>query len=69
MPAFYTQPETLDDTIDFVAGKALDLIGVEHDLLRRWGSWPERRRPGRSERSPPNESSACSTASRGPYDR
>lgn len=38
MPAFYTRPDTLDDAIDFVAGKVLDLIGVEHDLLRRWGS-------------------------------
>jgi 4-hydroxy-3-polyprenylbenzoate decarboxylase len=37
MPAFYTLPETLDDIVDFVAGKALDLLGVEHDLLRRWG--------------------------------
>ena len=35
MPAFYTQPDTLADAIDFVAGKALDLLGVEHDLLRR----------------------------------
>ena len=38
MPAFYTQPDTLADAIDFVAGKALDLLGVEHDLLRRWGT-------------------------------
>jgi 4-hydroxy-3-polyprenylbenzoate decarboxylase len=38
MPAFYTQPDTLADTVDFVAGKALDLLGVEHDLLRRWGT-------------------------------
>jgi 4-hydroxy-3-polyprenylbenzoate decarboxylase len=37
MPAFYTLPETLEDIVDFVAGKALDLLGVEHDLLRRWG--------------------------------
>jgi flavin prenyltransferase len=37
MPAFYTLPDSLDDIIDFVAGKALDLLGVEHDLLRRWG--------------------------------
>ncbi len=38
MPAFYTQPDTLADAVDFVAGKALDLLGVEHDLLRRWGT-------------------------------
>jgi flavin prenyltransferase len=38
MPAFYTQPDTLDDAISFVAAKVLDLVGVEHDLLHRWGS-------------------------------
>jgi flavin prenyltransferase len=38
MPGFYTLPDTLDDAVSFVAGKVLDLIGVEHDLLRRWGS-------------------------------
>jgi 4-hydroxy-3-polyprenylbenzoate decarboxylase len=38
MPAFYTLPETLDDAVSFVAGKVLDLLGVEHDMLRRWGS-------------------------------
>jgi 4-hydroxy-3-polyprenylbenzoate decarboxylase len=37
MPAFYTQPDTLDDVIDFVAGRVLDSIGVEHDLVKRWG--------------------------------
>jgi flavin prenyltransferase len=38
MPAFYTLPESLDDVVSFVAGKVLDLLGVEHDLLRRWAS-------------------------------
>ena len=38
MPAFYTRPETLDDVVDFVAGKVLDLAGIDHDLLRRWGA-------------------------------
>ncbi len=38
MPGFYTHPETLDDAVSFVAGKVLDLLGVEHDLLRRWQS-------------------------------
>jgi 4-hydroxy-3-polyprenylbenzoate decarboxylase len=36
MPAFYTRPDTLDDVIDFVAGKVLDLAGLPHDLLKRW---------------------------------
>jgi 4-hydroxy-3-polyprenylbenzoate decarboxylase len=38
MPAFYTQPDSLEEIVDFVAGKVLDLAGIEHDLLRRWGA-------------------------------
>jgi len=37
MPGFYTLPETVDDLVDFVVGKALDHLGVEHRLLARWG--------------------------------
>jgi flavin prenyltransferase len=37
MPAFYQQPATLDDLVDFVVGKVLDSIGVEHALFKRWG--------------------------------
>lgn len=36
MPAFYTRPEGLDDMVNFVVGKALDVVGVEHDLFPRW---------------------------------
>ena len=37
MPGFYSHPDTLQDAIDFVAGKVLDLIGVDSGLLKRWG--------------------------------
>lgn len=36
VPAFYHQPKTIDDLINFVVGKVLDLIGVEHDNFHRW---------------------------------
>lgn len=35
-PGFYGRPNSVDDLVDFVAGKVLDLLGVEHDLLPRW---------------------------------
>jgi 4-hydroxy-3-polyprenylbenzoate decarboxylase len=38
MPSFYAKPATLDDAIDTVVGRVLDHLGVQHDLLRRWGS-------------------------------
>jgi 4-hydroxy-3-polyprenylbenzoate decarboxylase len=38
MPAFYTRPRTLEDQVDFIVGRVCDQLGVEHDLLRRWGN-------------------------------
>lgn len=35
-PAFYPRPETLDDIINFMVGRALDLLSVEHTLYKRW---------------------------------
>lgn len=37
-PAFYHRPERIEDLVDFVVGRTLDQIGVEHDLYQRWGS-------------------------------
>jgi flavin prenyltransferase len=37
-PGFYNHPETMEDLIDFVVGKILDVIGVRgHELVERWG--------------------------------
>jgi 4-hydroxy-3-polyprenylbenzoate decarboxylase len=38
MPAFYMLPKTVDDMIDFVVGRVCDQLGVEHGLLKRWGT-------------------------------
>ena len=38
MPGFYHQPESMADLVDFVVGKLLDQLGVEHSLFKRWGA-------------------------------
>ena len=36
-PGFYHGAETIDDLIDFVVGRAVDLIGLDVGLVKRWG--------------------------------
>ena len=36
-PGFYHGAETVDDLVDFVVGRCLDLLGLENTLVRRWG--------------------------------
>jgi 4-hydroxy-3-polyprenylbenzoate decarboxylase len=38
MPSFYHGPKTIMDIIHQSVGKALDQVGVEHNLFRRWTS-------------------------------
>lgn len=40
-PGFYLLPKTIDDLVDFVVGKVLDLLGVPHELNTRWQPGPE----------------------------
>lgn len=39
-PGFYMRPETIDDLVDFVVGRVLDLLGLPHELHTRWNPGP-----------------------------
>ena len=36
LPAFYARPQSLDDVVTQFTARLLDLLGLEHDLGRRW---------------------------------
>jgi len=36
MPAYYHKPKSIEALVDFVVGRVLDLLGIEHTLYKRW---------------------------------
>ena len=59
VPAFYSQPKTLEHVIDHTIGRVLDRFGIAHQLSPRWGEHSEgssaplpNRNPGLPGRSP-----------------
>jgi 4-hydroxy-3-polyprenylbenzoate decarboxylase len=37
-PAFYHKPKSVQEMVDFVVGKVLDALRIEHELFKRWKS-------------------------------
>lgn len=37
VPAFYSSIKSIDDMVEQSVARALDLLGIESDILRRWG--------------------------------
>lgn len=44
MPAFYNDPQTVDDIINHTVGRVLDLFGIDSGIVKRWQG-PRRQRP------------------------
>jgi 4-hydroxy-3-polyprenylbenzoate decarboxylase len=36
-PGFYHGAETVENLVDFIVARALDLLGLDHALTPRWG--------------------------------
>lgn len=36
-PGFYHRPQGIDDLVDYVVARILDHLGVEHEIMPRWG--------------------------------
>ena len=48
VPAFYTRPATVDEIVRHSVGRALDLLGLENNMVGRWGEEISVRTTGRS---------------------
>lgn len=38
MPGWYHDAKTIQDLVDFVVARILDQLGIQHELMRRWGA-------------------------------
>ena len=56
MPAFYNQPQTIDDLINHSVGRVLDLFDLDAGILKRWEG-PDIRSPKSAEKARPQRRS------------
>jgi len=53
VPAFYAEPASIEELVDHTVGRALDLLGIDTELVNRWagmGNWAARQAPDPGER-------------------
>ncbi len=37
-PGFYNRPQQVEELVDFMVARVLDQLGIDHDLMGRWGT-------------------------------
>lgn len=35
-PGFYSRPRSVENMVDFIVGRCLDQLGIDHELYKRW---------------------------------
>ncbi len=50
-PSFYTRPANIEELVDTVVARILDHLGLDNDLMERWGSPPKTLRAVEGSRS------------------
>lgn len=48
VPGFYSKPRSIDDMVTQSTGRALDLLGIDAGVVRRWKDTPAASRPRKS---------------------
>jgi 4-hydroxy-3-polyprenylbenzoate decarboxylase len=38
MPGFYQKPKSVEEVVDFIVGRIMESLGLEHELYRPWNS-------------------------------
>jgi 4-hydroxy-3-polyprenylbenzoate decarboxylase len=52
VPAFYSRPKTVDDLVQQTVGRALDLFGIDLDIVKRWTESAPAATAGKKRRAP-----------------
>lgn len=39
-PGFYHRPQSVAEVVDYVVARVLDQLGIDNDLMQRWGTTP-----------------------------
>lgn len=56
--AYYSRPRSVDEVTDYVVGRIIDQLGIEHSLINRWKDGPRPSANGEARSSEADEAAA-----------